>query len=106
MQTTTLKTPSGKEFTVKMALTARERNELRGVFLHNVGFDVAQEKPKVADLTGELLEKAERKVIELAVTSFDDSTENILDRILDGTPEDYDYIVSQANALGNFKPAK
>lgn len=105
-ETKKLTTPSGKEFEVKTYLTARERNELRGVFLENVSLDPTTAQPKVGDLAGALLEKAEKKVIELAVISYDSNAENILDRILDGSPEDYDFVVAEANKLGNFKQAK
>ena len=105
-ETKKLAAPSGKEFEIKIYLTARERNELRGVFLENVSVDPITTQPKIGDLSGILLEKAEKKIIELAVTSYDGNRENILERILDGSPEDYDFIVAEANKLGNFKPAK
>ena len=101
-----LLTPSGKEYAVKTYLTARERNELRSVFLKNVSMDALGGTPKMADLTGELLERAEAKTIELVVVSYDESSENILNRLLDGSPEDYDAVVAEATKIGNFKTAK
>lgn len=101
-----LTTPSGKEFELKTYLTARERNELRGVFLKDVSVDPTTSQPKMGALAGELLEKAEIKVLELAVVSFEGSPEKIVDRVLDSTPEDYDFIVAEANKIGNFKQPK
>ncbi|GIW70360.1 MAG: hypothetical protein KatS3mg101_1107 [Patescibacteria group bacterium] len=105
-ETKKIKTPSGKEVELKTYLTARERNELRNIFLK--GMTVEPSTAQVKEISGELIEEAERKLIELAVVSFDNSAENIIGRILDGTPEDYDFIVSEANKIstGNFTKAK
>ncbi len=97
--------PSGAEFEMKDFINARERNALRAVFLEDVRIEAGAE-PKLGDLSGALLEKAELKLIELTVTSYAGSAENVTQRILDGTPEDYDFIVKEANRIGNFKPAK
>lgn len=105
-QTQKLTTPSGKEFELKTYLTARERNELRAVFLQNVSVDPTTSQPKVKELAGELLEQAERKVLEIAIISYDGAAENIIERLLDGSPEDYDFIVAEANKIGNFKQPK
>lgn len=105
-ETKKISTPSGREFELKTYLTARERNELRGVFLENVSVDPGTAQTKVGDLAGSLLEKAEKKLIELVVVSYDGKTENILEGILDGSPEDYDFIVAEANKIGNFKQPK
>lgn len=98
--------PSGKEFEIKPYLTARERNELRSVFLQNISIDPSTNQPKVGELAGSLLEHAERKMLELALVSYDGSAEQIIERILDGSPEDYDFIVTEANKIGNFKLPK
>jgi hypothetical protein len=105
-QTQKLTAPSGKEFEVKTYMTARERNELRNVLLQSFTANPNTGETKVGEINGELLEKSERKSIELALISYDGATENILDRILDGSPEDYDFIVAEANKLANFKSPK
>lgn len=99
-------TPAGKELITKTYLTARERNELRSIFLQNVSMDPGTSQPKIGDLSGELLERAEQKVVDLVVTAYDGNPENILGRLLDGSPEEYDFVVAEANRIGNFKPAK
>lgn len=102
-----LTTPLGHEFEVYTYLTARERNALRSVYLDHVKVD--PENPaqmKIGDLSGELLERAEKKLIELIVASYDGKKEGVLDAILDGRPEDYDAIVAECNKIGNFAPAK
>lgn len=105
-QTTELTTPSGKKFEVKTYITARERNTLRSVLLQNFSFDSASGQTKSGDINGELLEKSEQKAIEIAVVSFDGKTEDVLNRILDGTSDDYDFIVAEANKIANFKQPK
>jgi len=99
-------TPTGRAVNIKTYLTARERNALRSVFLESVSVDPGSGTPKIADLGGPLLEKSEAKLIELAVISYDGSTENILGRLLDGTPEDYDFVVAESNKIGNFTRPK
>jgi hypothetical protein len=103
-----LKTPSGKEVEIKEYLTARERNELRNVFLENMKVDATGDQPSVKEISGTAVELAEKKLIELAVASYDGSAEKILDRLLDATPDEYDFVVREANKIntGNFQPAK
>lgn len=105
-ETKKLKTPSGKELELKSYLTARERNELRGVFLK--GMTVDPTTAQIKEIGGSVVEEAERKLLELAVVSYDGNLERIIDRILDGTPEDYDFVVAEANKIGtgNFQKAK
>lgn len=105
-QTKKIKTPSGKEVEFKEYLTARERNDLRRVFLEGVAINPATSQPEVKELKGEILDKAERKLLELVIVSYESASENAIERILDGSPEDYDFIVAEANKVGNFKQAK
>jgi len=107
-ETTKLTTPNGKAVELKTYITARERNAMRDVFLSNISVDGSTGAPKLGELKGDLLEKAERKAIEMIVTSYDGSAENIVDRILDAKegPADYDFIVGEANKVANLGPAK
>ena len=105
-ETKKLTTPSGREFEVKAYLTARELNELRGVYLECVKVDTQNAQPTIGEISGATLERAEHKLIQLLATSLDGSAENVLDRLLDGMPEDYDFVVAECNKAGNFKPAK
>lgn len=106
IRTITLK--SGKQVSIKTYLTARERNELRGVFFGNFKIDAAGGKPEIKEIDGSVLGKAEEKLIDLAVVSFDGSTENVPQRLLDGSTADYDEVVAEAGKIegGNFTPAK
>ena len=101
-----LNTPSGKEFELKTYLTARERNELRSIYLQAYSADPITKEVKPNQVTGVLLDGVEHKTIELAVLSFNGSADNILSRLLDGTPEDYDFVYQEANKLSNFSQPK
>lgn len=104
-----LTTPSGKKLEIKTYVTARERNEIRGAMLPYMNVDTSTNK--VDDkISGDVLIKAEPKLIEVIVSTYDGSSENILDRILDGSPEDYDFIVNNlkfvSDGKGNLNQAK
>jgi len=107
-ETKKLNTPSGKEFEIKTYFTAKERNQLRSVYLSAMKFDIGADQPAATEISGAVIEQAESKLIELATVSYDGSAENILDRILDGEPGDYDFIVAEINKIGagNFQRAK
>lgn len=97
-------TPSNKEVEIKTYITARERNELRSIYLKNA--EISENAIKGFSAT--VADEAEKKLIELIVVSFDGSKENIMDRILDGSPEDYDFIIVEAGKInnGSFQSAK
>ena len=104
--TKTFTTPSGKEVVVKEYLTARERNELRGVTLNGLNIETTGDISQAKNITAEKLDQFQHKVIELAIVSYNGSAENILERLLDGTPDDYDAVVEIATATAGFKTAK
>lgn len=105
-ETKKLKTPSGKELELKSYLTARERNELRSVFLK--GMAVEPNTAQIKEVSGAVVDEAEKKLLELAIVSYNGSAENVIERLLDSTPEEYDFVVAEANKLGagNFQKAK
>lgn len=107
-KTKTITLPSGKIAEVKEYITARERNELRGILLSQFTFKPDEAKPEIGQISGDIAEKIEHKRIAIGIVSYDGSAENILDRILDGTPEDYDFIIAELNKLdtGGFRKAK
>jgi hypothetical protein len=107
-ETKTISLPSGKEVVLKSYLNARERNEYRNVFFSNFKIGLEAKGPEVKEVSGDVMVKAEEKLIESAVVSFDGSSENILSRLLDGKPEDYDTLVIEAGKIAgaNFQTAK
>ena len=110
--TKTITTPSGREVAIYTYLNARESNVLKRLYtsgmkidMNNIGSDG---KPTVSEVDGTIEIQAEEKLIELMVVSIDGSTESILDKILDGTTEDYDFILQEVNKSrsGNLNLAK
>lgn len=102
-------TPLGKELVTKTYLTARERNELRSIWLSGMKTEFNEAgKPEVKEIKGDMIEKGEHKLIELGIVSYDSSSERILDRLLDATPEEYDFVTAELGKLntGGFQPAK
>ncbi len=111
--TQTLQTASGKEVVLKTYLNARERNVVRNSFLEGVKLNAADltdpEALKNASIqvsAAQITEASEKALLGQVVVSYDGSAETILDRLLDGTPEDYDFVVAEANKIGNFQRAK
>lgn len=107
-ETIKIKTPLNKEVEIKTYLTAKERNELRNVYLNNMKINTEGGVPTIQEIPGSIVEEAEKKLIELAVVSFDGSSDNILGRLLDSLPEEYDFVVNECNKIekGNFLKAK
>ncbi len=107
-ETKKIKTPLGKEVELKTYLTAGERNELRRIYLENMKVEAKEGVPAIKEIPGTLVEQAEKKLIELAVVSYDGSSENIFGRLLDSMPEEYDFVIEEANKIGkgNFPQAK
>lgn len=107
-ETKKITTPSGKVVELKTFLTARERNEVRKIYLDNMEIGTEKEAPVISKISGSLVEESEKKLIEMAVVSYDGSSENILNRLLDSTSEEYDFVVAEINKIlrGNFPKAK
>lgn len=115
-KTIQLVTPDGKALELKNYMTARERSVIRSIFVNDFKIDVTTILPNNIDnqpqqkreITGEQIIKSEEKIIETLVISFDGSSENIINRIMDGSPEDYDFIVEETTKItkGNLKLAK
>ena len=107
METKTLTTPSGKSFVIKTFLSAKARNAIRSVVLAGIQIDPSNfhkdegsnSVTGIDKISGSILDKQERIVIEQLVVSYDGKTENIYERLEDGTPEDYDAVVKAVNEI-------
>lgn len=108
-ETNTITTPAGKELIIKTYLTARERNELRDIFAAQMKMDVSNGKVLGSnEISGELLAKAEKKLLGLMIVSYAGSNENVYERLGDELPAEYDFVVAECNKAekGNFQTAK
>lgn len=94
-------TPLGKDVELKTYLTAGEAKELSLVFLKGMKLDYDPETKKsaVKDMSGQLINDAENRAIELIVVSFDGSNENILNRLLELKNTEFDFIMDEINKI-------
>ena len=105
-----LTTPEGKELQIIPYLTARERNELRNTYLSEMTTEIDPANPsqgKITGIKGTVYEKEHHVLIKIGVISYAGSSENILDRLLDEKPEEYDFVIDRLDkdlAGGLTKP--
>jgi hypothetical protein len=92
-ETTTYTTPAGKEVVIKSWLTAGERRKVQEVM---IGTETVTSTP---ELKGDALFKAQDKLVEVAVASYDGSAENILARLLDQKADEYDFVAELAGKV-------
>lgn len=97
-----VKTPLGKTAVVKDYLTGREVNELRTVMVERIQVDKDNVQPSI---NGELLIRGERKLLELAIVSYDGNSENVADRILDERNEESVFLKAEAEKVAGFTKA-
>lgn len=109
-ETQKYQTPSGKEFVLVTFLNAREVRSIENAVASQVKIDYKEEeagpggqiarKPVIKDYdTQAALTATDDALIIRAVVSFDGSSENILDRILEGSSADYKFILLKARDL-------
>ncbi len=102
----TFTTPENKTLVVKGFLTARERNALRAVYLNKMKLN-SDGSQSAEGIGGDIVELAERKLVEVGVVSYDGKSEGIVEILLNGSPVEYDYVVEKASELNkSFQKAK
>ena len=113
-------TPAGNEVEIKTYLTARERNEMRNVFLKNTKINPMAVKGSEVDfdIDGSVLDESQNTLIRTVITRYtftndEGEKENasqpnvILEKLLDSTPEEYDFVLAEAGKVdGNLIAAK
>ena len=108
----TLTTPEGKELVLKTYLTARERNALRDIFLKSAKLNIGNNEAQTTngmDIDGTVLSESQNKLIETSVIRYGEITDPtaILNALLDGKPDEYDFVVIEAGKIeGNLSKAK
>ena len=104
-ETKTVTTPEGKELVVKTYLTAKERNSyLEELAKNGIRSNADQNDPSTVFATI----KSAKKLIEVAVASYDGNKDNIADRLEEAKSSEYDFVIKTAAeiATGNFQQAK
>lgn len=102
--TITIKTPSDKDLVVKTYLTARERNAVREISLEAMKVKMDTQGKVISndmEMSGTLLSKLNDALIKQSVVSYAGQTNGdaILNNLLDGLPEEYDFVVAEASKL-------
>lgn len=92
-ETNTYTTPNQKQLVMKAWLTAGERRKVQEVM---IGTETISEQP---ELKGEALFRAQDKLVEVTVVSYDESSENILARLLDERANEYDFVAELAGKV-------
>ncbi len=115
----TLQTPEGKELVLKTYINAREFNEIKKSFLSAIKIDLtdatsekaaqeaiseAAKQISLADIS----EANEQSAIKAIAQSYDGSADNIVERLLDASPEEYQFVTKEVQKVqtGGFKTAK
>jgi len=115
----TLQTPEGKELVLKTYINAREFNEIKKSFLSAIKIDLtdatsekaaqeaiseAAKQISLADIS----EANEQAAIKAIAQSYDGSADNIVERLLDASPEEYQFVTKEVQKVqtGGFKTAK
>lgn len=95
-------TPAGKQLEIKEALTGRELRDLKHVEQSTMTLtvDMTIQKPVVNKVSMAEVEIAkEEAIIRKCVVSYDGSTDNVLDRLLDGVAGEYEFALEKASEL-------
>jgi hypothetical protein len=78
---------SKQQIKLKAWITGREKREIQNVLFSS------------SAITGENLNKAKEKAIELIIVSIDGSTEKIVDTVLDLRLEDYEFLLDEIDIV-------
>jgi len=97
-------TPGGKEFILKTYITGREARQLQAVFLDKVSLKQTQKDGQsIEGLKGSAAAEAEDLAVTLMVVSFDNSSADLINRILDLPSTETDFIKKAINEVTNPK---
>ena len=105
-ETKTIKTPKGHTAIIKSYLTARERHAIDRKYLKDTSIN--QQGAGDIKLPANDLIDYGIEMIKAVVVSFDDTTENPVDKILDLPVSEFDFIQKAATEIyiGDFHRAK
>lgn len=104
-ETLAFETPGKKEFTLKSWLTAREKREIDTAPMRfmKMGIEYGQTGQSVPELKSYDMAAGssarDDELIKQAVVSYDNSAENVLDRLLDGQSIELEAVLLEARKL-------
>lgn len=108
-ETKTIKTPLGRDIEIKTYMTLREKQEIQAIYLKGMKAEIGEKgTPQIKELQGDILNEAQRKLLELGIVSYDGSKENIVNRILDAPFHEGEFILKQLDEIfgSGFQTAK
>lgn len=98
-------TPGGKTLVLKDQLSARDFRDLR-LFQErtfNMTLDITTNKPNINSVNlGDTMAAKEELIIRLTVLSYDNQTDDIVNRLLNGSPSEYEFVLAEAEKLVNI----
>jgi hypothetical protein len=107
METEIFKTPiGGNKVEIKKWITGKDVREIRSVYLNSTKIGIKGTSPDVQGITGELIEKAENKTIEVVVVSIDGEKEGIVEKILALRSDDYNFVMEKIREVTNEKKSE
>ncbi len=104
METKIIETPvERRKVELKCWLTGRDRRAIDSVFYADIDIGVKNKEPEISGMKGNLINKAQDKVIETMIISIDDNKEDILNRFLEMRDDDCDFIFKEIEAITKKK---
>ena len=95
-----VKTPINKiKVELKSWITGRQQREIDNVAIASAEISIENNKPNISKIQASVARKIEDKSIEVVVVSVNDSTEKVLDAVLDMHSADYNFILEQVNKV-------
>lgn len=92
-------TPISKQsIKIKTYLTGRERRALTNIYIES-GVEIDSETQNVKGIKPEVIDKAQDLGWKTVIVSIDDTTDNIVDRILDMRSEDFEFVAKAVNEI-------
>lgn len=98
----TMSTPLGKELTIKAYLNVIERRAIRRAYSTNVhSVTDGDGNSKFEIIEGrDVVSESEDALIRAAVVSYDNSTEGILERLLQADSREHKFVLERCNEIG------
>lgn len=106
-ETKKITTPNGTEVVIKTWISAGEANTVKEQMLKGMKIDASTGKQS-AEITGDFLLTQEKTLLGVLVVSVNEDTNEVVEKLLAGKNEDYQFVISELNKIynGNLTPEK
>jgi hypothetical protein len=98
----TFETPLKKQVVIKAYLTPIERRDIRHAYSSSVKTIIGEDGNSHFEVIEgrDVVSESEDTLVKIAVVSYDGSSENILDRLLNGPSQEHKFVVTKCNEIG------